>query len=175
MGSGINRLFPRTAIPSGIGNRVRDARLARGWSQEQLARYVQVDRRTILRLEHGSHRPTSHLVHALEERLALVQLVPGWRDPALPGAPSFGPRLRLARLARGLTQVAAARAAGVSPATLSRFEREMGDTPMIVDDGSMINDGYAAALGFADAQDMEEYCLSASPRLWLDQLNAADG
>lgn len=175
MGSGINRLFPRTAIPSGIGNRVRNARIARGWSQEQLARYVQVDRRTILRLEQGSHRPTSHLVHALEERLSLVQLVPGWRDPALPGAPSFGPRLRLARLARRLTQATAARAAGVSPATLSRFEREMGDTPMIVDDGSMINDGYAAALGFADAQDMEEYCLSASPRLWLDRLKAADG
>lgn len=173
MTSGRNLLFPRGAVPDDVGARVRAARLSRRWSQERLARAVGVDRRTIVRLELGAHRPTSHLVHALERVLDLLRLVPGWAEPATPDAPSYGPRSRRARRVRGLTMAQAADAAGVSPATLSRYEREMGDTAMIVSPGpfgAIANDAYARALGFADADDMEAYCMSGQPGRWLDRI-----
>lgn len=167
MSSGRNVMFPRASVPSDVGRRVRSARERRGWSQQRLARAVGVDRRTVIRLEAGAHRPTFHLVHALEEVLSLVRLVPGWSDPAVPDSPSYGPRARLARLAAGVSQVDAAMAAGVSPATLSRFEREMGDTPLLLDERGLVKDAYAAALGFADAREMDGFCMSDSAAPWM--------
>ena len=177
MSSGANILFPRSMVPPDLGAKVRDRRLERKWSQERLAMKVGVDRRTIMRIERGQHRPTSHLVHALEEVLDLAKLVPGWKDAAPVGSPSHGPRARLARLAAGLTIAQAASAAGVSPATLSRFELEMGDSPLILGpgdrDGPIGNERYALALGFSGAADMEAFCMASDETPWLRRIRGA--
>lgn len=107
------------------------------------------------------------MVHALEEVLSLVRLVPGWSDPTVPDSPSYGPRARLARLAAGVSQADVALAAGVSAATLSRFEREMDDTPMLLNKHGVIKDGYAVALGFLDAKEMDGFCMSDSAAPWI--------
>lgn len=165
MASGENLLAPRSAITPELGRRVRQDRIARGWSQEKLARTVGVTRRTIIRLEQGSHRPTSHLVHALERALDLARLVPGWTEPADPNLPSYGPRARGVRIAGGLTLAQVSRAAGVSPATLSRFERELGETPRLAGPWGtagegVVNEGLAVALGFSGCRAMNDYCMS---------------
>ena len=179
MSSGENLLFPRASIPADIGLIVRKSRLKRGWSQERLARKLKVNRRTVSRLEHGQHRPTSHLVHLLQNVLDTVHLVPAWRDPVSPHAPCYGPRARLARLAAGLTILEAARAANVSSATLSRFENELSNTSMIIGPSQTnraINNGpYAVAIGFMSADDMEEYCRANDGRPWLDRIRIQRG
>lgn len=164
MKGGRNVMFPRGAVPADVGATVRGLRRACRWSQERLAAKVGATRRTIGRLERGLHIPSSRLVHALEWTFDLGErgLVSGWKDAASPNVPALGPRARVARRAAGLTLVDAARAAGVSPATLSRFERELGDSLLVVDeDGSGIaNEGYARFLGFQDAAEMSRFCLS---------------
>lgn len=177
--SGENILFPRSMIPKDIGATGRATRLAKRWSQERLARRLRVNRRTVMRLEQGRHLPTSHLVHALEESLGIDGLVPGCKDPAAAGAPSYGPRARLARLAAGLTIAQAARAASASPATMSRFERELGDTSLIVGPfegrGSIVNHSYAIALGFLGAEDMDLYCSARDCEPWLRRIRSTRG
>lgn len=71
--------------------------------------------------------PGSGLVHHLERVLRLGDggLVPLWRDAAPPEAPgAWGPNARLAREWAGFTLAEVSRASGISPATISRFERE---------------------------------------------------
>lgn len=163
-----NVLYPRSVVPRGLGAAVRAERQRRCWSQERLARRVGACRRTIARLEAGTHLPSPGLVHAIEDALVLGRLVRGWQPKLEADAPAYGPRARRARLAAGLTLNEVARAAGVSPATLSRFERELGDSPRLVggfDDGptGIRSDGLALALGFQDARDMNAYCMAKRP------------
>lgn len=180
--SGRNILFPRDAVPVSIGTRVRDARTARKMSQGRLAARTGVTRWTILRLERNRHVPGSHLVHALERVLNFGAggLVRGWKDAADYGAAARGPRARRARLALRLTLAEVAEASGVSVATISRFERECGDTSLILgpdferNDG-FANDAYARAHLFADAQEMETFSRADDLDRWLSLLVARRG
>lgn len=176
-GSGRNLLFPREAVPSEIGKLVRNARRDRNMTQARLALKTGVTRWAIMRLEAGRHIPGSHLVHALERALRLGEgaLVSGWKEAAPHGAPARGPRARRARIALGYTLSEIAAASGISIPTISRFERELGDTPLILgpdfdrNDG-FTNDAYARAHHFADASEMETYARSPSLERWLADL-----
>lgn len=172
-GSGRNLLFPRAAVPKNIGARVRKARKARRMSQERLALKTGVTRWTIIRLEAGRHVPGSQLVHAIEHALNLGDnaLVRAWKDAAPLGSPARGPRARQARRALKYTLAQIASASGVSVATISRFERECGDTPLILgpdfDRGDgFANDRYAQAHLFIDASEMETYATARDMRGW---------
>lgn len=175
--SGRNMLFPRDAVPDDIGARVREARKARNMSQERLALKTGVTRWAIMRLEAKRHIPGSHLVHALERALKLSEgsLVTKWKDPAPYGTPARGPRARYARIALGYKLSDIASASGVSVATISRFEREFGDTALILgpdfdrDDG-FTNDAYARAHHFIDASEMETYAGARNADQWIAEL-----
>ena len=174
MSSGRNFLFPRSGVPANIGDVVKKERRRRGWSQERLARRAGVERRTIMRLEEGRHVPGSELIHAIEEALKLgMPLVPTWSDHAgVEARGAWGPRARLARKWCGQTLDQVAKTSGVSAATISRFEREMGDTPLIIEDersGTICNKAYAEALCFAGTDEMSDYLKSAEPRRWLSK------
>ncbi len=170
-------LFPRTAVPDDIGTRVREARKARNMSQERLAQKTGVTRWAIMRLEAKRHIPGSHLVHALERALKLGEgsLVREWKDAAPYGTPARGPRARYARVTLGYKLSDIAKASGVSAATISRFEREFGDTALILgpdfdrDDG-FSNDAYAQAHHFVDASEMETYARARNPDQWIAAL-----
>lgn len=171
-------LFPRTAVTGALGPRVRKERETRGWTQAELAAAVGVSTRTIIRLEGvglakgeaaslraGAHRPTADLVQAVERALDATKLVPGWGEAANPDLPCYGRRARRARIAAHLTLAAVARVAGVSPATLSRFECELGEPSALVGkwgspDEGIKNEPYARALGFDDAAAMNAWCMS---------------
>lgn len=176
-GSGRNLLFPRHAVPNNIGTQVRTARIGRRMSQERLAKKTGVTRWAIMRLEAGCHVPGSHLVHALERVLKLGDggLVAAWGDPAPYGAPARGPRARRARKALNYTLAEIAKASGVSVPTISRFERECGDTPLILGPNVDRNDGfanemYARAHLFIDAAEMEIYARAPNLEQWLSKL-----
>lgn len=173
MSGGHNMLFPRSAVPEGIGQHVKTLRLKRRWSQARLALKVDVDRRTILRLELGYHVPGSALVHALEKVFGLGDraLVPSWNEAAPASAVGArGPRAKLARKRFGLTLREVSQASGISVSTLSRFEREMSDTRLIFesfDNDSVSNSAYAVALGFNGAEEMTEFLACKDPQAWL--------
>ena len=166
MSAATNSLFPRSAIPLDIGEVVRSERLKLRWSQERLAREAGVTRWTIMRLERPGgfeHLPTSHLVHALQRALDLPRLVIGWTEAASPMSATYGPRCRRARRAARVSQVKAAAAAGLSSATLSRFERELCHPLGILretGDGDYVlhNVAFARALGFDRLDALEDYC-----------------
>lgn len=44
-------------------NRVKLARVEKGWTQSQLAQYVQVTRQTIGLIEKGKYNPTAEAMH----------------------------------------------------------------------------------------------------------------
>lgn len=178
-GSGQNLMFPREAVPKETGERVRKARKARNMSQARLAQKAGVTRWAIIRLESGRHVPSSHLVHAIERVLNLGDrgLVPDWKDPAPHGAPARGPRARLARIALNYTLADVASASGVSTSTISRFERECGDTSLILGPDFDRNDGftnneYARAHHFIDASEMEFYASAPDPAKWLAEVTS---
>lgn len=170
---------PQDRLPTNFGHLVRVARRKRNWTQAQLARHVGVTRATISRLEtgHGQETPSAQLVRALlrDETLGLTLPVIDveFADPC---DPDRGYRAAAARRTVGLTLASVARAAGVSPASLSLFERSLAVPIGLVgavdqDDGvSVINDGYAQALGFAAAADMSDYLSSDDPLLWLRRI-----
>ena len=170
-------LFPRRAVPEGIGLYVKTLRLRRRWSQARLALKVDVNRRTILRLELGYHFPGSALVHALERVFELGDraLVPSWNEAAPASAlGARGPRAKLARNWFGLTLREVSQASQISVSTLSRFEREMSDTRMIFesfDSDRVSNSAYALALGFTGADEMTEFLASKNPQAWLQHRN----
>ena len=172
---GHNMLYPRRAVPPDIGRSVRLLRLNRRWSQAKLAQKIDVNRRTILRLELGLQIPGSALVHALERVFGLDDrtLVPAWHE-ATPASAigARGPRALLARKRLGLTLREVSRSAGISVSTLSRFEREMSDGRLIFEDidrGNVSNVAYALALGFSGANEMTEFLESKHPETWLQR------
>lgn len=163
MSAATNSLNPRSAIPADIGERVRTERGRLGWSQDRLARKVGATPWTIMRIERGDHLPTSRLVHALQVALDLPSLVKGWVEVASPDGATYGARVRRARRAAGgrLTEVAGA--AGVSAATLSRFERGLcRPTTIVAEEGSAEEGVHAVrlarALGFAGLMELNAYC-----------------
>lgn len=58
-----------------IGERLRERRLARGWSQEEVARRVQISRDFVSRCERGDREPS---LHVLGKLAALFEVEPGY-------------------------------------------------------------------------------------------------
>lgn len=163
----------RAAIPTSVGAAVRGARLKRGWTQQRLANRSRVSRKTVSRIELQGSPDADTLMRicsALE--ICVVDLVPAWDKPEDDDVPSledplFGYRIRKRRRELGIKLTTAAAAAGVSVATLSRFER-LGSastallTAVYADDpeGEVFLDkvGLAHALGFDDAAALDAYC-----------------
>lgn len=75
---------PVQSIETGFGERVRDARLAREWTQKQLAEKINLDASAVSRLEQGSRAirlgEAARIARALNTDLGL--LVHGELDPA---------------------------------------------------------------------------------------------
>lgn len=173
MSGGRNTSYPRSSVPSEVGARVRELRKEKEWSQERLARAVGVTRKTISRLEQEvmPHVPGADLVHALG-RVFGQRLVKGWHDPPDEYLITLNARARLARRSAGLTLQEVSEKCGVGVATISRFERSLGEARRIVEPGdgnalAIWNDDYAEALGFLDAAEMDEYCGASDPDKWL--------
>jgi len=162
--------FPRAAIPDGIGSAVFNARRERGWTQQRLADKAGLQRETIVRLENGDRMPAGDTIFRLEAALGPLPggLVPAWPEWSPVGTAVPGPRSRERRRALGLSISEVAAAAGVSPATICRFELEIGSSPSLtrsqIRDGmieilALTNVGFADVLGFADPAEHFSYCL----------------
>ena len=52
-----------------LGNRLRDAREARGWTQAQLAEAIQVSRKTVNTVENGVFTPSTTIALKLAKAL----------------------------------------------------------------------------------------------------------
>lgn len=157
--------FRSEMIPDDFGVTLASARSARGWTQGRLARACGVRRETISRLEAGRRRPTADVVFRLQAALDLEpgELVPTWPEWSPVGLPTQSARTRDRRRERRIPLRDAAAAAGVSIATLSRFERGVGPVPRKLD----IDDpdppeaaklALAQLLGFADVAEYARHC-----------------
>jgi transcriptional regulator with XRE-family HTH domain len=161
--------FHLSAISSEFGKLLARERRLEGLTQNQLADEAGLTRETVGRLETGRRRPTADTVFRLEAALNLIpgKLVPGWPEWKPIGTMTPGARSRDRRRALGISITVVARAAGVSSATLSRFEREFGACPSLSEVGfdqgmpfvvGLRSIGYAKALGFVSVEEHERYC-----------------
>lgn len=147
-----------------IGSEVRKARRACRMSQSRLASKALVTRETVYRLE-GGRMPTPDVLARVCDALGLdrdiFNLKTRQTDTFV-----LHPELLLLRERRrslGLTLAECAEAAGVSPATLSRFERGAEHSRAIAAFDSrgravrLINAALAAMLKFRDLEQMDRY------------------
>ncbi|QXQ07288.1 helix-turn-helix domain-containing protein [Sphingosinicellaceae bacterium] len=172
MRGGRNFLFPRSAVPPGIGSHVRRERVARKLSQDGLARLAGLRRETVCRIEAG-RPPSSHALFAIEWALGLdsPHFVKDWKDPASPDEPSLGPRVRARRRKLGLSLQDLAAVSGVVASTISRFERELVSCAKIVTEDTdehglhrarILKPDLAKALGCSVAE-LQAYCDAIDP------------
>ena len=101
--------------------RLREARLTKGLSLQEAGDLVGLDPNTIARYEAGRYKPSS---------TSLVAFAYVYDKPAdffLIGSRELGKKLRHARRAAGLSQLAAAEAVGIHQVTVSKFERGIQD------------------------------------------------
>jgi transcriptional regulator with XRE-family HTH domain len=161
--------FHPSAISAEFGEVLARQRRLEGMTQKQLAEEAGLTRETVARLESNRRRPTAETVFRLEAALNLIPgtLVPCWPEWKPIGTMTPGARSRERRRAMGISIVVVAEAAGVSIATLSRFEREFGACPTLsvigFDQGmpfvaGLRSIGYAKALGFVCIEEHERYC-----------------
>lgn len=161
--------FPASDVPIDFGDRLREARLKRGWTQARLAARSGVGRETVARLERGRRVPSSDTVFRLEAALDMYpdRFVRRWREWQPIGEKEPGARSRERRRELGLSLDQVAAATGVSAATLSRFEREERRTPTLLrierselggEWSHLVSERLAAALGFASLEDHAKYC-----------------
>ena len=173
IGLSTNLLFPREAVPADLGARLYAFRRERAMTQECLAAKTGVTRWTIARIEAGRNVPRWYLVHAIERALGLEDrtLVPDWKDRPYYDAPLRSHRARRARIAVGQTLAEVAKISGISVTTISRFERGLSNTQLILGPGSgrdcFSNDRYARAHMFLHANEMEQYSQAADLERWL--------
>ncbi|USU05694.1 helix-turn-helix domain-containing protein [Sphingomonadaceae bacterium OTU29LAMAA1] len=166
--------FPSSAVPVGFGQAVAERRAQMGWSQARLARETGLSRETIARLETGRRTPTADSVFRLQSAMDMEpgELVPAWPEWNPIGLPTYGARTRQRRRELRLSLTTVAAAAGISVATLSRFEREQGHLHTTLQEAHaptgakahLVERGLALALHFADAGCYRRYCLSALGR-----------
>jgi transcriptional regulator with XRE-family HTH domain len=150
--------FPMAAVPPDVGVRVAAARRRRRWSQARLAARAGISRASVYRLEGGAAAGTAdtlfRIAHALD--LPIKDLVPEW--PEWEPVKSLGPgeAARERRRALGLTLAEVAQEIGVSEASLSRYERGIGESPAFLrrvgDDVVPCNDLLQQALGLATGE-----------------------
>ncbi len=118
------------------GAQLREARVARGWTQTELARRSGLSLASMTRWENGQRNMSWESFEAIREALekgrsagrkeAARRVRQRFsRGPGTPGRPlPNGEQLRQARLALGWTQEELARASGVALANISRWERD---------------------------------------------------
>jgi transcriptional regulator with XRE-family HTH domain len=163
-------VFLAEDVPSDLGEKVAQARRKRGWTQGRLAEKAKVARASIYRLEAGGERrvrPDTVFRVAYALNIAMSDLVPGWPEWEPLGHGGHGSRTRERRRALGITGAELAVAAGVSEATLSRYERGIGSSRTLLKQvGDMQfarSDKLARALGFSNVADYEAYCRGRRP------------
>ena len=153
-------------------------------TQAELAREAGLTRETVARLEATSarppggysgatgrsrRRPVADTVFRLESALDFYaeQFVPAWREWKPIGSSEPGARSRERRRELGLSLAEVARGAGVSVATLSRFEREERPTPSLLrvvkselggEWPYLVSERLASALGFASLEEHSDFC-----------------
>jgi transcriptional regulator with XRE-family HTH domain len=113
-------------VPDDVGERIRAARKGRRWSQDRLAKRADLSRATISRIESGDHHVAEadtlfRIAHALD--VPIGDFVPAWPEWEPIKGQGLGPAIRERRRALNMTLARLAELAGVSEATLSRFER----------------------------------------------------
>ena len=101
----------------GVGDRLRNERLRRGMTQQELAEYFGIYHCNLSKWEQGLRTPRPHYLRRLRE----------WFQEDIPShtfrIEGVGDRMRNERLRRGMTQQELADHLGVSKATLFRWER----------------------------------------------------
>jgi transcriptional regulator with XRE-family HTH domain len=169
-------MTPRAAAPKAAGRLVRSSRREQGLSQRGLANLAGLSRRTVQRIEQGEI-PSADTIMRLESALDLPEgsLAPDWDLPPGPIECDYGARVRARRRALGLSLEELAVAVGVSPATLSRFERGI-TVPhrwfaeWIDAAGrarvAIVAKPLAAALGFAHVGQLHEFCMAGDVTEW---------
>lgn len=166
--------FPLSSVPEGFGTTLRDAREARGWTQARLAAVAGIKRETVARLEAQGlrppetprRRPAADTVFRLEAALDLMpgELVQTWPEWSPVGLSTPGARSRARRRDLGLSLKKVASTAGISSATLSRFERDIRwETKSLLDAGpgavpTPAAEALARALGFSNAKAHANWC-----------------
>ena len=164
-----SKSFPSSVIPGGFGAAIAAERLRRRWSQTELATRAGLARETIVRLEAGRRPPLPDTVFRLQAVLDLMpgELVPDWPEWAPVGSATWGARSRERRRSLGLSLSDVAGALGVSVATLSRFECEVGSPSVLMepvsssagDEVLVPSKALALALGFSDWSAYKIFCL----------------
>lgn len=170
-------VFLRAEQSPNLGKTIASVRDALRLSQRSLARRAGVNHRTVSRIERGQ-RPSPHTLQCIAGALGveIEDLCPQWGKVMFSrqhGVALLGLGLRDVRLRAGVTMQIAAAAAGVSLATLSRFERGMFVVPRQIaargglgsadDDPVIVSEKLAKALGFGSAQALTEKCYEHRP------------
>jgi transcriptional regulator with XRE-family HTH domain len=166
--------FPLSSVPDGFGTTLRDARKARKWTQARLAAAAGIKRETVAHLEaqrlrspeEPRRRPAADTVFRLQAALDLNpgELVQAWPEWSPVGLSTPGARSRVRRRDLGLSLKQVASTAGISAATLSRFERDIRwETNSLLDAGPGADptpaaEALARALGFPDAKAHARWC-----------------
>ena len=156
--------FARRQLDDDVGRRILDARVLQGKSRNELAAAAGIKSRTLARIERGKQMPRVETLRAIASALKvpLDSLAANWTDDERrrrDNSDHLGPGLRQARLKAGVTLAKAAAAAGVSPATLSRFERMQTDSLLLSTDGvTFRSDTLAHALKFRSCDDLSAAC-----------------
>lgn len=156
--------FSRHQLDGDVGPRIRAARGGQGKSRNELAAAAGIKSRTLARIERGGQLPRVESLRAIAAALdvPLESLAANWADDERrrrDNSDHMGPRLRQARLKAGVTLAKAAAAAGVSPTTLSRFERMQTDSLLISTDGvTFQSEALAHALKFRSCDDLSAAC-----------------
>lgn len=157
--------FSRKDLSPEVGLAVRDERKGKNLTQKELALAANILPHTLARIERGEHKPRQETLRAIADALMvrLELLAPEWTvDEQRRRNRSdlhLGIGLRKARLAAGISLETAAAAAGVHPATLSRFERMQTDSLMLSDDGETIkSESLARVLGYDSIESLSAAC-----------------
>jgi transcriptional regulator with XRE-family HTH domain len=163
--------FRRSALRPADGTLLKSAREAKGWCRRELAKNASVAAKTIARIERGAQLPLPATLRALADALGvgLGVLAPDWSADFLESQSTdpVGPRLRALRVAAAVSLEQAAKAAGVSISTFSRFERDLhqsrsmeGYSPR--EGLGLASEHLAHSLGLNDADALQD-ALSTAP------------
>lgn len=152
--------FLLSAVPDDVGQRVRALRKEKRWSQGRLAERAGLSLATIGRLEgKDSHSAQADTLFRIAEAfdLPIGDLVPAWPEWEPIKGHGVGEAVRERRRALGMTMAELAEIAGVSEATLSRFERGIVENSGLAkktgDDFVLNKEELAKALGFIVVDD----------------------
>lgn len=170
--------FGRASLSTGVGDSIRLARDGCGMTREHLAERSALNSRTLERIERGTQLPLPTTLRKIARALqtGVDNLAEGWsrdeNERVWTGAVHPGVGLRIIRQEQGVSQTSAAAAAGVSTATLSRFERGFHASPLLSDPKRRVNDypvitsdALAELLGFKSASDLTDECYKREEEL----------